>query len=174
MLSWWRLATLGALLATLAGCESVHIKDAYISRDSAGVRRTNCIRPNWMHYFLIIELISFKDDTLLWPYLRCDRGDCLDVFGAAPGDVIAPPFGDGPEDLVEFGNFAPGKTDGELKLELAEWEFDPETGQRKERPLTGGEYRWDIYLDDEEEPRESVPLVISPECKCIGDAVGCS
>jgi hypothetical protein len=171
MLSWRRLATLGALLSTLAGCQSAHIKDAYISRDGDGVRRTNCIRPTWMHYYLIVELMSFKDDTLFWPYLYCLRGECEDFYGR--NEIVAPPFGGGSDDLVEFGNLAPGKSDQDIALEFMEAEIDPINGQRKQVPLTAGEFRWDLYLDDEDEPRESVALTVDQTCECVGAAVDC-
>jgi hypothetical protein len=167
MLSCRRLATLGALLATLAGCESAHIKDAYISRDSDGVRRSDCIRPAWMHYYVIVELMSFKHDTLLWPFLICQSGECRDVFG----ERVAPPYGDGSEELVEFGNLAPGKSEAEIKLEWSEFEIDPINEQRKPKPLTPGEYRWDLYLDNEETPRESLPVSVHPQCPCVGTAI---
>jgi hypothetical protein len=170
MLSWRRLAISAVLLSTLAGCRSAHIKDAYVSRDDDGVRRTECIRPSWRHYYVIVELMSFKEDTLLWPFLRCIDGECLgNVIG--PNGVIAPPFGEGDEDLVEFGNIAPGKSEGNHSLEFKEYEMIE--GQRQQKDLTSGLFQWDLYLDDEEEPRESLGMTVDPACPCKGSVVDC-
>jgi hypothetical protein len=160
MLSWQRSATLALLLLTLGGCRSAHIKDVYISRDDDGVRRTSCIQPQWQHYYVMIELMSFSEDTLLWPFL-VDGG----------GNVLAPPIADGDDDLVEFGNMAPGKSDQIIAIEFKETEPGP-SGQPQAKDLTEGFFTWHLYLDDEEEPRESVNMQVAPNCPCVGTVVG--
>lgn len=170
MLSWRRFAALGALLMLTGGCRSAHIVDAYISRDEEGVRRTACIQPQWNKYYMIVELMSFSEDTLIWPYLVCISGDCQSL-PLGPGGVVAPPWGDGDEELVEFGNMAPGQSEGDLSIEYTESTVD-ENGQRVPKELTNGTYLWQLYLDDEEEPRESVPMDVNPGCPCVGTAVG--
>jgi hypothetical protein len=155
MFSWRWLLPLAALLVPLAGCRSAHIKDAYISRDENGVRRTDCIRPAWSQYYLNIEFYSFKDETLLWPYL----------VNASNNEVIAPPWGEGAgEELVEFGNVATGKIEGGDQS-FRFFELDP---QGEEKPLTPGRFRWDLYIDDEDAPRKSVGLAVDDSCPCTG------
>ena len=151
---------LAVLLSTLGGCRSAHIKDAYISGDGDGIRRTSCIQPAWNHYFLVVELMSFSEDTLMWPFL-VDGG----------GGVVAPPFSSGDNELVEFGNVAPGKSDQFFTLDYSETEVD-EQGRVVAKPLTEGFFTWHLYLDDEEEPRESVNVQVAPNCPCVGTAVG--
>jgi hypothetical protein len=168
---WWRkLIALGGLLAVTAGCQSAHIKDAYISRDQDGVRKTACIQPQWQSYYMVVELMSFSEDTLFWPYLICEGGDCAGL-PLGGGGVLAPPWLDGDEELVQFGNMAPGKTETNIAIEFKEFTID-EKGQRTVKDLTPGRYRWDLYIDDENTPRESVPMDIAPGCPCVGTVVG--
>ena len=164
MLSWRSLVCLAALVVSTVGCRSAHIKDAYISRDEAGVRRTGCIRPEWQKYFVVIELMSFKEDTLIWPFL-------VERFN--PGVVLVPPWAAGDDELVEFGNFAPGKTDGIEAFEITQVQTDA-NGQQTVVDLGPGAFQWDIYIDDEDEPRSSIALDIDPGCPCVGTAVDCN
>lgn len=162
MLSWRSFAALGGLLVALSGCRSAHIKDAYISRDEEGVRRTSCIQPQWQSYYMIVELMSFKEDTLLWPFV-------VERFNRS--NVIAPPWAEGNEQLVEFGNIAPGKSDGKIAIEFSVSQPN-EQGQLQIVDLPTGNFQWDLYLDDEEEPRESVAVDVDPTCPCVGTVVG--
>ncbi|MBX3127139.1 MAG: hypothetical protein KF718_10500 [Polyangiaceae bacterium] len=150
----------GLLLAALGlgGCRSAHIVDLYVARDEDGVRRTSCVNANAEDFFVFIEFMSFRDDTLIWP-----------VFGVEKevDSVPDPPFtfgGELSEQLAEFANYAPGKGDGILKIEVLR-EF--KDGEPPPPPFPRGVFRMDVYLNDEGAPRDSILWTVDDdEAKC--------
>jgi len=143
-----------------AGCNSSHIKDVYLSLDGEGHRRTNCIRPTKLdgvsanHYWVFVEMLSFRDDTLLTPILR-HRPD-LQII------TLVPDQSSGQNELVEYGNIAPGEGDN---ITIS-WEMlGAPIGDNDHEPLPEGAWVWEFYLDDHSSPDERLEFVISPQCK---------
>lgn len=169
-----RLA-LGVVLTALsgaAGCDSAHIKDVYIARDDSGRRRTNCVRPEYLnasgqptpgHYFVFVEMLSFKDDTIMTPVVRC-LSDCEKVPGGpdrfADGELVPVAWQD--DELLEFGNMAPGKGDFTISWEIT---GPPQGGSTTQNlPLHAGLFEWEFYLNDHRFPDETEQLLVSPKC----------
>lgn len=157
--SFARIALLCLLGAS--GCESAHIKDAYVGLDSDGRRRSDCVKstkngsPN--HYFVFVELLSFKEDTILTPVLHCIDGPC--GAGYMSWAQTQPQN----SELLEFGNIAPGKSDARVS-----WEQlgpPPTPGQDDYGPLPVGHFAWELYLDDHSTPDERILFTISDDCK---------
>lgn len=149
------LASLGAL-----GCESAHIKDAYVSLDGDGRRlpKDGCIRPTKLdgttpnHYFVFVELLSFKEDTILTPVLQDQKsGGYLAWTDTEPQN----------DEILEFGNIAPGKGDHRISWE----QLGAPLEENKFGPLPEGLYAWEFYLDDHSSADARVEFVVSPNCK---------
>jgi hypothetical protein len=140
------------LLFGATGCESAKITDLYMARDEKGVRRTECFRPEWGHYFVIVEMFSASEDTLLTPFLRnADTG--------APVPYIST----GNEELAEFQNLAVGKNEEiTITIELTAPE-DP-NDSTKLLPLESGNFTWEFYLDDHDTPDDAVGFSVSGNC----------
>jgi len=165
-----------ALVASfgLAGCKSSHIKDVYLSLDGEGHRRTDCIRPTKLdgvsanHYWVFVEMLAFKEDTLLTPILRnLENGNILPVGGEDDSEMI------------EYGNIAPGKGDHVISWEM----LGPEIGTSEFGSLdlvdpgpdaiwgTEDDVRqdprllaWEFYLDDHSAPDDRIEFAISGIC----------
>jgi hypothetical protein len=152
------VALLAALGAT--GCESAHIKDANVSLDSDGRRlpKDDCIRPTKLdnatpnHYFVFIEMLSFKDDTILTPVLRNVKEDRYMAWTETTPNA---------DEILEFGNIAPGKGDHSISWE----QVGPAVGDNDTGPLPEGVYRWEFYLDDHGSPDALIDFAVSASCK---------
>ena len=144
-----------------AGCESAHIKDVYLSLDNTGRRRSNCIRPfkldgtSGNHYWVFVEMLSFRDDTLLTPILR-------EYGPAGPGNLIQlePAQQQGQNELTEYGNIAPGEGDHILSWEMLGAKDSPTTFG----PLQVGNFVWEFYLDDHSSPDEQIVFAVNEKC----------
>lgn len=151
-----------ALLATLGatGCESAHIKDAYVSLDGEGRRlpEDDCIRPTKLdgvspnHYWVFVELLSFKEDTILTPVLRDLNAKRYMAWTETEPQA---------DELLEYGNIAPGKGDFKITWE----QLGPPIGDEKFGPLPEGHYAWEFYLDDHDTADASVEFFVSANCK---------
>ncbi len=151
-----------ALLATLGatGCESAHIKDAYVSLDGEGRRLpdNDCIRPTKLdgaspnHYWVFAELLSFKEDTILTPVLRNVNDNRYMAWTETEPQS---------DELLEYGNIAPGKGDFKITWE----QLGPPIGDEKFGPLPEGLYVWEFYLDDHSSPDATVGFAVSNGCK---------
>lgn len=149
-----------ALLAIsgATGCESAHIKDAYVSLDGEGRRLSNCVRPTKLdgatpnHYWVFVELLSFKDDTILTPVLRDMKANrYLSWEESEPQS----------DEILEYGNVAPGKGDHKITWE----QLGPPIGTEDNGPLPEGYYAWEFYLDDHDSPDARVEFAVSGGCK---------
>lgn len=120
----------------------------YISLDKAGVRRTSCVNPDVPSYNAIIELLSHREDTIVWPFFYND----------ANGEEITLDWKDG--ELEEFGNIAAGKGEAFIVLSL-ERNVDQDP---KDPPFPTGLFRMDVYLNDESAPRDSLRWSIDTKC----------
>ena len=137
------------LVATfLGGCRSAHIKDVYVARDKDGVRRTDCINANAEQFHIFIEVLSYRDDTLVWPIFSVDE---------AVDEIPNPPFVFEDDELREFGNFAPGKGESLLTLS-SERTSDP--GEPPPDPYLRALYRMDVFLNDDGAPSETIRFTI--------------
>lgn len=151
-----------ALLATLGatGCESAHISDAYVSLDGEGRRlpKNSCIRPTKLdgvspnHYWVFIEMLSFRDDTIVTPVLRNIKENRYMAWTETEPQA---------DELLEYGNLAPGKGDFKVSWE----QVGPPIGQNKYGPLPEGLYSWELYLDDHDSPDATIPFAVSGGCK---------
>jgi len=151
-----------ALLATsgATGCESAHIKDAYVSLDGEGRRlpKDDCVRPTKLdgatpnHYFVFVELLSFKEDTILTPVLRN-----MDSRNLVPWSETEPQA----DEILEYGNVAPGKGDFKITWE----QLGPPIGDEKFGPLPEGRFRWEFYLDDDGSASATVDFLVNAGCK---------
>lgn len=146
-------------LTGAAGCESAHIKDVYLSLDNNGRRRSTCIRPFKLdgetgnHYWVFVEMLSFKDDTLLTPILReLPSGNFVQ---------LAPAQQTGQNELTEYGNIAPGEGDHILSWEI----LGPPTSPTEFGPLPVGQFAWEFYLDDHSSPDETIIFYIADNCE---------
>jgi hypothetical protein len=158
---WVRLV--GALvLLSATGCSSAKIKDVYLSLDSQGHRISTCIRPTKLdgtsgnHYWVFVELASFRDDTLLTPLLFGD----VCPWGKPSGGICT--F-DGTGELQEFGNIAPGKGDVTISWEMRGPKLPP-PNDTQNGPLPVGHFDWQFYVDDHSTPDEHIKHTISPDC----------
>ncbi|HMR79765.1 MAG TPA: hypothetical protein PKD61_31875 [Polyangiaceae bacterium] len=137
-----RLSVGAFLLAAtfLGGCNSAKITDVYLAPDADGVRRTSCINTQAEQYYLFIEVLSFRDDTLVWPVLSVVK----------EVDPVQP-FVFKSEELREFGNFAPGKGETTLALEIEREKTGEKTpeGDEVTRDYARGLFRMDVFLNDE-------------------------
>jgi hypothetical protein len=140
------------LLAATTGCGSSHIRDIYISRDDGGRRQTDCIRPEWTHYFVTIELFSARDDTIVTPVLRETQNT---------GQLVPIQFED--QELAEFGSWAPGKGD-DIKLSIEHKGPEDPNDAQKNLDLPTGYFQWEFYLDDHSEADDFIPFTIAPGC----------
>ncbi|MCC6666123.1 MAG: hypothetical protein IT375_20375 [Polyangiaceae bacterium] len=151
-----------ALLATVGatGCESAHIKDAYVSLDSDGRRlpKDDCIRPTKLdgttpnHYFVFVEMLSFRDDTILTPVLKnVNDGRYMAWAESKPGN----------DEILEFGNIAPGKGDHVISWE----QVGPPVGDNDNGPLPEGLYTWEFYLDDHGSADAVIDFAVAAGCK---------
>jgi len=135
------------------GCNSAHIKDAYLARDEAGRRKETCFKPEWKHYFVFVEMLSYKEDTLLTPYLVDGNGNGVPIV-----------YED--DELAEFGNIAPGKGDIKLTWEMTGPPLDPENPSAEETgPLQEGNFSWQFYLNDHSNADEVVNFTVAPGCE---------
>jgi hypothetical protein len=135
------------------GCRGAHIKEAYLARDSGGHRKTNCFVPAWGHYFVFVDLLSFKDDTLLTPYLVDDDS----------GNGVAIAYED--DELAEFGNLAVGKGEANVAFEMKGPPLNPNDPSDNSRgPLQAGNFTWQFFLDDHSTADESLPFTVSDGC----------
>ncbi len=151
---FWSTIVLGlGILATTTGCESAHITDIYIARDEGGRRKTDCIRPEWTHYFVTIKLFSAREDTIVTPVLR--------DMGTAGTPLVPIQFED--EELAEFGSWAPGKGD-EILLTIEHRGPEDPNDSQKHLDLPTGYFQWEYYLDDHSEPDDLIPFTIAPAC----------
>lgn len=139
------------LLFGASGCESAKITDLYMARDEAGVRRTECFRPEWGHYFVIVEMFSASEDTLLTPFLRnADTGEGL-------------PYLSEDDELAEFQNVAVGKNEKiVVNFELSAAE-DPNDSSKR-LPLDSGNFTWEFYLDDHDTADDAISFSVSGNC----------
>ncbi len=147
-----RLSVGAVLLAAtfLGGCRSAHIEDVYVARDKAGVRRTDCINANAEQFHIFIEVLSFREDTLVWPIFSVEE---------AVDEIPNPPFVFEDDELREFGNFAPGK--GEFRLSLSsERVSNPSPGEPPPAPYLRALYRMDVFLNDDGAPSETLLFTI--------------
>src|SRR5262245_25423481 len=87
-----------------SGCRGAHIKEAFLARDDGGHRKTNCFVPAWGHYFVFVTVMSFKEDTLLTPYLVDESNTGV-------------PFAAEDDELAEFGNIAMDKGTADIVIE---------------------------------------------------------
>ncbi|MCB9577523.1 MAG: hypothetical protein H6717_10915 [Polyangiaceae bacterium] len=159
------LAVAITLLASLSGCRSAHIKDLYVSRDADGVRRTKCIHPDASGFYVTAEVLSYRDDTLLWPYVTVLGGNdepdtTLPFVLAQDGQPFYDPDSEHGDELNEFGNIATGK--GESQITISH-ERDLEADPPDPR-FSQGSYRIDYYLNDENSPRDGIAFVVNNEC----------
>jgi hypothetical protein len=140
------------LLVGASGCESAKITDLYMARDEAGVRRTECFRPEWGHYFVIVEMFSASEDTLLTPFLRnADTGEGVPYISKSN------------DELAEFQNLAVGKNEKiVVNLEFSAPEDPNDT--TKLLPLDSGNFTWEFYLDDHDTPDDAVSFSVSGNC----------
>jgi hypothetical protein len=151
-----------ALTATLfaTGCESAHIKDAYVSLDGEGRRlpKDSCIRPTKLdgvtpnHYWVFVELLSFKEDTILTPVLRHVQENRYVAWTETEPQA---------DELLEYGNLAPGKGDFKITWE----QLGPPIGDEKFGPLPEGLYAWEFYLDQNSSADARVEFAVSNACK---------
>jgi hypothetical protein len=140
------------LLVGVSGCESAKITDVYMSRDEKGVRRTECFRPDWGHYFVIVEMFSASEDTLLTPYLRnADDGTGVPYISTSN------------DELAEFRNLAVGKNE-EIIINLEFSAAEDPNDTTKLLPLDSGNFTWEFYLDDHDTPDDSITFSVSGNC----------
>ncbi|MBK7586762.1 MAG: hypothetical protein IPI67_42070 [Myxococcales bacterium] len=147
-------------LAGVTGCESAHIKDAYVSLDGDGRRlpKDGCVRPTKLdgatpnHYWVFVEMLSFKDDTILTPVLRD-----LNSNSYLSWDLTEPQS----DEILEYSNVAPGKGDHKISWE----QLGPPLGSQDYGPLPEGLFAWEFYLDDHDSPDARVEFAVSGNCK---------
>ncbi len=162
------LAVALSLVAGLSGCNSAVITDVWVARDSDGVRRTKCIHTESHAFYVVAEITSYREDTLVWPLLTVlggnDEADTTIPFQlAGDGQPIYSEDSDIGKELNEFGNMAPGKGDGS-KLEISvERDLDADPPDPR---FSRGVYRYDFYLNDESSPRDSISWKIDGDPVC--------
>lgn len=127
-LSRRRLLPLPLLLlvpATVGGCKSAGLKDAYMARDAAGRIKTSAFDSEGQEIHLIIEFVSGREDAIVtteW-FLPEDR----------------------PHELDE--EYAPGKGEHNLTTQL--YLEDAEGTRYYEGPWPVGRWEVDILIDAE-------------------------
>lgn len=153
-----RLGCLAVLLLAATGCSSSKITDAYMARDTEGIRITSCFRPDWSEINAVVELVSFREDTLLTPALFPDYFE--------PSNVVV---GFDEAQVLEYGGIATGK--GELKLPIPlERHIEPPPDPLPEQPppWPTGHYRLELYLDEfvRGQPDQTLEFEIAERCPC--------
>lgn len=168
-------ALLPLLLVVSTGCTTAKIETAFMSRDEEGIRKAVCFTPHTEQFFGIIELLSFREKTILTPVVVVEE--------LAPGDeeLVVPRIGvgTGSGELERFGNIAPGTGDHRIALRFQLPEDPPPPAGEPLTPWAKGVYRLDLYLNrefvnvDTDFPNRSIPFLIDQpgpnapeECSC--------
>ena len=120
--------------------------------DNDCIRRTKLdgVTPN--HFWVFAELLSFKEDTILTPVLKDDNANRYVAWTETEPQS---------DELLEYGNIAPGKGDFKITWE----QLGPPIGDEKFGPLPVGKYTWEFYLDDHDSPDAEVEFYVQDNCK---------
>jgi hypothetical protein len=111
----------------LCACKTAGIKDAFMARDSEGRMKTSVFKADKTEIHLIVEMASGRDDVILRSVLS----------------------GSNPSMKASQEEFAPGK--GDIRMDIYLYRELSDGAEDKDGPWMPGEYKFDLYLDDEHE-----------------------
>jgi len=128
----------------LDACRTAGIKDAYMSKDSAGRIKTDEFKLKEMEVHCLVEFVSGREDAVVKVRLSTPNGAKSKLGGES--------------------EIAPGK--GNSLLDFYMTTIDPATtSESKTGPWEPGSYHLDIFVDDEYD--RTVPFEV---CVYEGDA----